>query len=93
MDIAADLAPTGTLRASINLGNPVLAQGTPEAPSGVTVDIARELGARLGVPVELVCFGAAKDSLAAIQRTGPTSASSPWTRHGPRRSRSPRRTP
>ena len=67
MDIAADLAPTGTLRASINLGNPVLAQGTPEAPSGVTVDIARELAARLGVPVELVCFGAAKDSLAALQ--------------------------
>jgi len=25
-DIAADLAPTGILRASINLGNPVLAQ-------------------------------------------------------------------
>ena len=67
MEIADDLAPTGTLRASINLGNPVLAQGTPEAPSGVTVDLARELGARLGVPVELVCFGAAKDSLAALQ--------------------------
>ena len=67
MKIADDLAPTGTLRASINLGNPVLAQGTPEAPSGVTVDLARELGARLGVPVELVCFGAAKDSLAALQ--------------------------
>ncbi len=27
--LADDLAPTGTLRASINLGNPVLAQGTP----------------------------------------------------------------
>jgi len=27
------------LRASINLGNPVLAQGTPAVPSGVTVDI------------------------------------------------------
>ena len=26
-----------------------------------------QLGARLGVPVELVCFGAAKDSLAALQ--------------------------
>ena len=67
MEIADDLALTGTLRASINLGNPVLAQGTPEAPSGVTVDLVRELGARLGVPVELVCFGAAKDSLAALQ--------------------------
>jgi len=45
VDLASDLAPTGTLRASINLGNPVLAQGTPTAPRGVTVDIARELGA------------------------------------------------
>ncbi|HEU4946293.1 MAG TPA: hypothetical protein VFT31_04005 [Kribbella sp.] len=54
--IAEGLAPTGTLRASINLGNPVLAQGTPTAPTGVAVDLARELGARLGVPVELLCF-------------------------------------
>jgi polar amino acid transport system substrate-binding protein len=67
MDVRTDLAPTGTLRASINLGNPVLAQGTPAAPAGVTVDIARELAARLAVPVELVCFDAARDSLAAMQ--------------------------
>ncbi|MEO7626034.1 MAG: transporter substrate-binding domain-containing protein [Nocardioides sp.] len=65
-DIRNDLAPTGTLRASINLGNPVLAAGTPEDPSGITVALARELAARLGVGVELVCFGAAKDSVAAI---------------------------
>jgi polar amino acid transport system substrate-binding protein len=68
MDVRSDLAPTGTLRASINLGNPVLAQGTPEAPSGVTVDIARELGARLGVPVELVCFDAARESFEAMNQ-------------------------
>ena len=67
MEIADDLAPTGALRASINLGNPVLAQGTPEDPGGVTVDLARELAARLGVPLELVCFSPAKDSLAALQ--------------------------
>ncbi|MFH8581898.1 transporter substrate-binding domain-containing protein [Streptomyces zaomyceticus] len=64
--VAADLAPTGTLRASINLGNPVLAQGTPEAPSGITVDLAREIGARLGVPVELLCFDAARKSFEAM---------------------------
>ena len=46
--VLADLAPTGVLRASINLGNPVLAQGTPEEPRGVTVDIARAVGERLG---------------------------------------------
>ncbi len=65
-DIVADLAPGGILRASINLGNPVLAQGTPAAPAGVTVDIAREIGARLGVPVELACFGAARESFEAV---------------------------
>lgn len=64
--IAADLAPTGTLRASVNLGNPVLAQGTPEAPSGITVDLAREIGARLGLPVELLCFDAARKSFEAM---------------------------
>jgi polar amino acid transport system substrate-binding protein len=64
--ISADLAPTGTLRASINLGNPVLAQGTPEAPKGVTVDIAREVADRLGLPVEFVCFKAARHSFKAV---------------------------
>ena len=64
--ITEDLAPTGVLRASINLGNPVLAQGTPDAPTGVTVDIARELGSRLGVPVELVAFDAARKSFEAM---------------------------
>jgi polar amino acid transport system substrate-binding protein len=65
-DIAGDLAPTGALRASINLGNPVLAQGTPEDPGGVTVEIAREIGRRLGLPVELVCFDAARKSFEAM---------------------------
>ncbi len=64
--IVRDLSPTGTLRASINLGNPVLAQGTPAAPAGVTVNIARELGSRAGVPVELVCFDAARKSFEAM---------------------------
>ena len=64
--IAEDLAPTGVLRASINLGNPVLAQGTPAAPAGVTVDLAREIGARLGLSVDLVCFDAARKSYEAM---------------------------
>jgi polar amino acid transport system substrate-binding protein len=65
-DVRDDLAPTGVLRASINLGNPVLAQGTPEQPSGVSVDIAREIARRLEVPVEFVCFDAAKQSFEAL---------------------------
>jgi polar amino acid transport system substrate-binding protein len=66
--IVADLARTGVLRASINLGNPILAQGTVAAPTGVTVDIARELGARLDVPVELVPFEAARDAFEAMPK-------------------------
>jgi polar amino acid transport system substrate-binding protein len=64
--VREDLAPLGVLRASINLGNPVLAQGTPEEPAGVTVDIAREIARRLGVPLELVCFDAARKSFEAL---------------------------
>jgi polar amino acid transport system substrate-binding protein len=44
----------------------VLAQGTPAEPAGITVDIAREVGARLGLPVELVCFDAARKSYEAM---------------------------
>jgi polar amino acid transport system substrate-binding protein len=66
--VTSDLAPDGVLRAAINLGNPVLAQGTVTAPAGVTVDIARELGARLGIPVDLVCFTAARESFEAVMR-------------------------
>jgi polar amino acid transport system substrate-binding protein len=66
MDLANDLAPTGVLRASINLGNPVLAQGVAADPTGVTVDIARELAGRLGVAVELACFDAARESFEAM---------------------------
>jgi polar amino acid transport system substrate-binding protein len=62
----ADLVPTGILRASINLGNPVLAQGTSDAPAGVTVDLAREVADRLGVGVQFLCFDAARKSLEAL---------------------------
>lgn len=64
--IRADLAPTGTLRAAINLGNPVLTHGTPAEPGGVTIDIAREAAARLRVPVEFTCVGAARLSFEAL---------------------------
>src|SRR5271167_4897714 len=60
-DALKDLAPTGKLRAAINLGNSVLAQSDPKTgePKGVTPDLARELGRRLGVPVELITYDAA----------------------------------
>jgi polar amino acid transport system substrate-binding protein len=65
-DLSADLAPTGVLRAAVNLGNPVLAHGTPDRPGGITVDLAREVAARLGVPVEFTCFDAARKSFEAL---------------------------
>jgi polar amino acid transport system substrate-binding protein len=64
--VAGDLAPTGPLRAAVNLGNPVLAHGTPAEPGGVTVDLAREVAARLAVPVEFGCFDAARKSFEAL---------------------------
>jgi polar amino acid transport system substrate-binding protein len=67
--IAEDLAPTGTLRATVNLGNRLLVQGTPAAPAGVTVDIARELGSRVGIPLELVRCESVPKVLEAM-RTG-----------------------
>lgn len=67
-DIVKDLAPAGTLRAAINLGNPVLAQGTPAAPTGVTVDLARELARRTGLPLALVPFDAAGKVFDALKQ-------------------------
>lgn len=65
--LAAALAPTGTLRASINLGNPILAhRDAVGAPGGVSVDLARALAERLGVPLELRAFDTAARSVAAV---------------------------
>ena len=58
-DAVKDLAPTGKLRAAINLSNIVLAQRDAAGPKGATPDLARELAKRLNVPVELVPFDAA----------------------------------
>jgi polar amino acid transport system substrate-binding protein len=68
-DVVKDLAPTGKLRAAINLGNMVLAQKNAASGElgGVTVDLARELGRRLAVPVELVPFDAAGKVFEALK--------------------------
>ena len=66
-DLIRDFAPTGPLRAAINLGNIVLAQGTADAPRGVTVDLARELARRLGVELRFVPFNAAGKVVDALK--------------------------
>ena len=62
-------APTGKLRASINLGNPILAKKHPQTgePFGVSVDLARAFAQRLGVDIELVVFDAAGKSVEAVR--------------------------
>jgi polar amino acid transport system substrate-binding protein len=57
-DVIADLAPTGVLRAGINLSNFLLVTGKSAAgdPAGVAPDMAREIAARLGVPVKYVPY-------------------------------------
>jgi polar amino acid transport system substrate-binding protein len=62
--VRADLAPTGKIRAGINYGNFILAtrdRATGES-RGVAVDLVRELGQRLGVPVDIVAY----DSVAVM---------------------------
>ena len=62
-------APTGKLRASINLGNPILANKHPQTsePFGVSIDLARAFSQRLGVDIELVVFDAAGKSVEAVR--------------------------
>jgi polar amino acid transport system substrate-binding protein len=63
-----ELGPTGRLRAAINFGNPVLAsRDAAGQPRGVSVDLAREAGRRLDLPVELVPFESAGSVVDAIK--------------------------
>jgi len=65
----AELAPAGKLRAVINLGNPILAKQAAAAggPTGVSVDLARELARRLGVPAELVTVTSAGQAVETLK--------------------------
>ena len=67
-DIVRAFTPTGVLRASINLGNPILANKDPKTgePYGVSIDLARGFADRLGVPLELVVFETALKSVDAV---------------------------
>lgn len=56
----AELAPGGKLRAAINFENSIVAsEEAASQPRGASVDLAQELGRRLGVPVKLVTFTSA----------------------------------
>jgi polar amino acid transport system substrate-binding protein len=56
--IVAELAPTGVLRAGVNMGNFLLVTGRSAAgdPEGVSPSMAKAVADRLGVPVRYVPF-------------------------------------
>src|SRR5262249_59849230 len=56
--LVAELAPTGVLRAAINMGNFLLVTGKAPSgdPTGVSPDMALAIGARLGVPVKFIPY-------------------------------------
>lgn len=66
-DLLPSFCPTGRLRASINLGNPILAnRATDGTAQGVSVELARGFAERLGVELELVVFDTAAASVDAV---------------------------
>ena len=56
--VKQQLAPTGVLRAGINLSNFLLVSGTAAdgSPQGISPDIANLVASTLGLPCELICF-------------------------------------
>ena len=68
--LASTFAPTGTLRASINLGNPILANRNADGgePFGLSIDLARGLAQALSLPIELVVFDTAARSVEAVEQ-------------------------
>ncbi len=67
----SELAPTGKLRVGINYSNAVFASRDPATgePRGVAVDLARDLGRRSGIPLELVGYDSG-GQMAAAMKTG-----------------------
>jgi polar amino acid transport system substrate-binding protein len=72
MNVSAEIvkafAPTGKLRASINLGNPILANkdSVSGLPFGVSIDLADGFAKLLGIEIELIVFDAAGKSVEAV---------------------------
>lgn len=66
--VVAAFTPTGKLRASINLGNPILANKDPESgePFGVSIDLARAFASKLRVELKLIVFDTAGKSVEAV---------------------------
>ena len=67
-EIVKAFAPTGVLRASLNVGNPVLANLDANGkPFGISIDLARKLAERLGVELEMIVNETAGKSVATME--------------------------
>jgi polar amino acid transport system substrate-binding protein len=68
MDVSREVAPTGVLRAVINLGNPILARkdAATGAPMGVSVDLAKAFALKLNLPLVLMPVDSAAQSVGAV---------------------------
>lgn len=65
--VACAFTPTGILRASINLGNPILANRNADGePVGVSIDLANAFAQHLGVALELVVHDSAGKSVDTV---------------------------
>jgi len=67
-NVAQQIAPTGTLRAVINLGNPILAkrENATNQPVGVSVDLAQALAQKLNLPLTLIAVESAAKSVETV---------------------------
>lgn len=66
-ELIQKIAPTGKLRASINLGNPILANKNLEGqPFGISIDLANAFAKKLGLELELLVFDSAGKSVEAV---------------------------
>lgn len=66
----SELAPTGKLRAGMNLGNTLFTTKDPVSGElrGVSVDLMRELASRLGVPLELIVHATPGEVADTVQK-------------------------
>lgn len=71
-DFISELGESGTLRAGINMSNPLLVTGRTDAgePDGVAPDMARAVADRLGVALRLVPFASPGEVADAVAANG-----------------------